>query len=108
MIFSQMILKKCFITKFHFSGVQNQLDEFTNFIDIAYYFWIITPKLLENLKGLNEKLISHILDILQKIPIPSENELKDLTEDLLFCFTKSTLIFILIFQNNYFYFKSIM
>ncbi|XKL60422.1 hypothetical protein PGB90_007479 [Kerria lacca] len=80
----KMILKKCFITKFHFSGVQNQLDEFTNFIDIAYYFWIITPKLLENLKGLNEKLISHILDILQKIPIPSENELKDLTEDLLF------------------------
>lgn len=79
----------CFSTKCKLTAVQNQIDEYTNFIDVVYYFWVLTNKILQKLINPREKQIIRILSILQRVPIPSENELIDVEEEVLFCFTKS-------------------
>lgn len=88
-ISSQIILKKAFVAQSNTDGIQKQLDEFTNFIDVAYYVWIITPKLLQKVSKPSEKFISRVLEVLQQIPIPSEEELNYQNNEVLLCYTKS-------------------
>ncbi len=85
----QVILQQCFITDTDITAIQSQLDEYTNFIDVVYYFWLKCPDLLETIDKTNEKVVSRVLHILQQVPIPSEDELIDFDEELLLCFTKS-------------------
>lgn len=80
----------CLSMQSNLTAVQNQIDEYTNFIDVVYYFWVLTPKILQKLINPREKQIIRILSILQRVPVPSEDELIDVEEDVLFCFTKST------------------
>lgn len=87
-----MILKKYFSTSIS-SGALTQLDEFTNYIDLVYYLWLITPNILFEIKNPDDQLKCKILDILKEIPIPSEEELQDYDSDVLLCFTKSKLVF---------------
>lgn len=85
----QILLKMCLSMQSNLTAVQNQIDEYTNFIDVVYYFWVLTPKILQKLINPREKQIIRILSILQRVPVPSEDELIDVEEDVLFCFTKS-------------------
>lgn len=84
-----MLLKKYFSGTVS-TGALNQLDEFTNFIDLVYYVWLLVPNILIQLKNPDEQLKSKILDVLKEIPIPSEEELQDYDPDVLLCSTKST------------------
>lgn len=81
-------MKKYFSTKIT-SGALKQLDEFTNYIDVIYYLWILVPSILVQIKHLDETLKAKILDVLKELPIPSEEELQDYDPEVLLCVTKS-------------------
>ncbi|XP_065223098.1 nucleolar complex protein 4 homolog A [Planococcus citri] len=84
----EIILKQYFNTKIT-QGALNQLDEFTNYIDVVYYLWLLVPSILTKIKKLDEPLKAKILDILKEVPIPSEEELQDYDPEVLLCVTKN-------------------
>lgn len=85
----QMILKTYFSLEAPVAAIQNQIDEYTNYLDVAYYLWLLVPSILQRFKNPTEKQMANVLEILKQIPVPSEEELQDVDTEVLLCFTKS-------------------